>query len=238
MLNVYILKTYREGEDTFGVEVFEKTIRIGFPTARITAEENVRGIRHDNWIFECLEKHRNTEDKVVFVDTDMIFYEEIESYLESVLCTLAGRYVPCYFNEVVNSNEVDRYHTSLLLINNVKRFFAYIDRVTAAPNYPFHPMAPHTVMLHGATLFFDTTSIAYHTVPKDDREDFPPAILDKYTHLVSGTMLKYVAARMKNGERLKALHERAKSNPLELKGIWREHDMYYFNNPIVYAKKA
>lgn len=231
MLNVHILKTYLPGEDTFGVECVFKTLHIGFPTAILHVDTNT-GFTHDQWIKSVCASYRDKPSaKVVFVDTDIIFYSEVESLLSPIITTLAGRYTPPYYNELVGCNEADRYHTSLLYISDTQRLFRYIDSVYQTPNFPFKPFAPIQVKHHNTRVFFDTCAILYHSIPKDDRQDFGANILDTYTHLVSGTMLNFVASKLKNGERLKYMHQVAKTRPLELKGLWREHDMYYFTHP-------
>lgn len=230
MLKVHILITERPDEDRFGVRCVFNSLRIGFPTAEIITQSNI-GFRHDEWIADVFN-HADRNDKLVFCDTDMIFYDNVEPYLSNIQEPLAGRYVPNYYNEVVKANEVCRFHTSLLLISNVDHVRRYIAEVTTAANYPYNPFAPFVFKQYGTSKFYDTCANLFHTVSPYHKKEFCPEFLEKYTHLGCGTMLNYIAARMQNGEAFKALHEQAKHNPHSVKGFWKEQDRYYTEHPV------
>lgn len=228
-LKVFILKTYRAGEDKFGVDCVFNTIRVGLPTAELfVIDNNKNKWTHHGFIGHILTDHwLNSTDQVLFLDTDIIFYENIESKLAAIKQTLAGRYVPAYYNEVVGANECDRFHTSLLYVSDPFALHRHINNYESKPNFPFNAFAPFKFVLNGHQYFHDTCANLYHCIPENERYAFDPDLLDCYTHLVSGTMLNFVSARMEHGSRLKQLHDLAKTDPKVLRGNWREHDKYY-----------
>jgi hypothetical protein len=184
-------------------------------------------LAHDDFFIQQSLELNPTGHDLVFLDPDIIFYSEVESYLNNIKELLAGRYVPFYYNEVVKAHEAERFHTSLLYIKDVEILNRKLTEFPNTRNFPFNPIQPFQFSMGNKRFFYDTCANLYHSLFPSDRHNFAPEMLDKYTHLCCGSMLNYISAQMKNGERLKFLHDLAKKYPEKVQGLWKEHDRYY-----------
>lgn len=249
-MKVVILARWNEVDDIFGSTAVFDTLRVGFPNAdvEIYHSGNIRIIneaslvkgavltyinnnfRHDEWIQWVVNEEQG---EIVFVDTDMIFYTEVERMIAQYPAAISGRLVPAYYNEVVRADEVERFHTSLLHIKSCADLKLYIKQAAEnRHNYPFNPFAPFQFKIAEKPFFFDTCANLYHTLPYHLKHAFTNELLNCYTHLVSGTMLKHVSSRMKDGERFKKLHLIAKEDKDSVKYLWREQSLYYKEHPL------
>ena len=228
-MTVYILKTQQEDEDPFGTECVFNTLMVGFPTAKIVVTENTDKVEHHEYV-EAIVKSCAIDcpnEPIVFCDTDMIFYNNVEVYLEDIQQLYAGRLCPAYWNEVVGANECQRFHTSLLYIKSARYLMDKVNKVYTRSNFPYSAFAPARYTLGGVQYFHDTCGNLFHLLSPLDRYIFTPQMLDMYAHLVSGTMLNFVTSKMSNKHGLKHAHELAKKDPMSAHGNWREHNRYY-----------
>jgi hypothetical protein len=236
-MKVYILVRHNGIDDVFGSIAVFKTLRVGFPTAEIVTyvqgdfdheliPENaikIGRVEHYNWIETVMDLA--DEEELVFCDTDMIFYESVEEALSSCPSLMCGRHIPDYYNITINAIEVERLHTHLLYIKNPMEMKTWIKKTLNTGLHPYNPYAPFQYYYHGQLRFYDT--MANLTQSYGQARGFTSELLDKYTHLVSGTMLKGVANLLPGGERLIQHHQMAKENPESVRGLWREHDKFY-----------
>jgi hypothetical protein len=247
-MKVFILVRHDPNEDIFGSICVFNTLRVGFPTADVyayikhgpsvkelqsavyrasafphTMPYDASNIEHYDWIRAVVY---DNEGPIVFCDTDMIFYESVEDDLKKVPDLLAGRYIPPYWNVTIRANETDRLHTSLLYIKDCVRLRQHIANTINTGLHPYNPFAPFQYYHNGVRLYYDCCANLCHSFD-GAYTVFTPDMLDKYTHLVSGTMLNSVAALLPGGERLKLHHQMAKENPESVRGLWREHDRFY-----------
>lgn len=247
-MKVVTLSRWNEKDDIFGSICAFDTLRVGFPTAdieifhsghiRILDEvTKVKGavtsyihhdFRHDEWIKQVIDENNG---ELVIVDTDMIFYQNVEVMLSIYPALIAGRFIPPYYNEVVKADEVSRIHTSFMYIKSVARLKHHLAEVTSLqkPNFPFDPYAPFQLMLENKPVFYDTCANMFHMIPDNLKHKFDDAMLNTYTHLYCGTMLNFVASRINNSDRLKKHHFMAKENSNSVRGLWKEQQQYYQN---------
>lgn len=251
-MKVFILVRHDPTQDIFGSIAVFKTLRVGFPTAEIIVDYNgpcyevrkyiddkilnispvstryLDSVEHYDWIQSIV----NTSDgPIVFCDTDMIFYENVETNLEPLQeyrnLLIAGRKIPQYYNITIGATEASRLHTSLLYINSCENLRQHIATTHNTGLHPFNPFAPFQYYSdEGQLRFYDTCANLYHSIGIKYAQ-FGEYILDKYTHLVSGTMLTHVAKLLPNGERLIEHHKMAQKDPESVRGLWREHDKFY-----------
>ena len=122
-----------------------KTLRVGFPTARIdvTLNDNVRSLpggiyqelltrctvdgksphvatkwelHHADWIRECVESH-DSDAPLVILDADTYFWSSVEHW--DITALLAGYYVPMIWNDFAKCPSAPRIHTSFMWFGNV-----------------------------------------------------------------------------------------------------------------------
>lgn len=227
-MKVYVIKTPSED----GFDGVDFSIKIGFPTAQIIYIDNFIKKSH-HAIIQSILQPVNDNEPIVLCDPDIIFYSNIQNKL-SDLCSawlMAGRYIPNYYNEVVQANEVKRYHTSLLYFPAPRTLMKFIEGINHhEQNYPFKPFDPFIYYLNGVKFFYDTCANLYNTLPKETLFDFRPDILDCYSHVGCYSILDDVAPKLKQGSRLKYLHKLASERPSELRYLWKEQDIFYKNH--------
>ena len=239
-MKVFILTTHHEIDPLFGSTCVFNSLRVGFPNAEIIVFDNASDcgaqeikaqahkndcrfipyyarIGHHEFIQRRIEEN---DGPICFVDPDVIFYKEVENY--TVIGDIAGRFCPSFYNEVVQAQEAARLHTSLLFIKDTKALKEKLNSLHQRHNYPFNPYAPFIIYAHGQRYFYDTCANLCHAIA--NRQSFDEEMLDRYTHLVSGSMLDHVSNKMKHGARLRYLHRLAKENPELVRGLWRELD--------------
>lgn len=253
-MNVFILATCRKPELADMTRLVFKTLRVGFPTAKVTVnlngdcEKNCPDIRsvaesagcsvggemptiiHHRWIEALVE--RETEPFYV-LDTDVIFYESFERFAFET--ALAGWRIPEWKDEFTNAITRARLHTSLLYINPEKVNLAITKYQKQFPETPFNPLAnlfyPVCLPFKQKGYFYDTCGLLYHAI---GGTAFDPEQLDTYFHFNFGTIEDVVIPRLANG--LTMHIERTKINmaPNLGHGLWRRQMEYYSVRPAVY----
>lgn len=251
MLRVFILTRHTGNEPLFGAaSCVYNSIRKGFPTAEIHTYDNasvaesqlgiirrahnvgtffgyVTEVGHWDYIETIIDTN---DDPVVFVDPDVIFYENVEMELETIKELVAGRFCPAFFNPVVNCNEVERIHTSLLYVRDPQELRERVKEKESPANYPASSYQGFFSYHKGRKMFHDTFANVYHQLHSQEIHLFSAAFLDKYTHLVSGSMLNRVSSVI--GNRLAFLHEHAEKSPDYVRNLWREQEEFYKFYPV------
>ena len=210
-------------------KLWEKTIRVGFPTATIDCHtKNGKGVpkSHSAWINSVL-KNVKEDVEVIFCDPDMIFYDNVEETLIDSGQLMSGRFCPSFTNEIFRAHEYPRLHTSLLYIPSPSRlrfalqskFFGLRERF-GLTNW----WAQQLTVTNSIHYFWDTGAVVYGAVGGNQ---FTTSQLNRFTHLNCGTMLDDVAPLMKDGNKLSAIHTLALTDPDALRGLWRKQDQYY-----------
>jgi hypothetical protein len=240
-MKVYTLTRFKEGGSKFSsATCIFNSIRVGFPTAEHIVYDNAS--QHADWQIDVqlnkeighwkfIERTINAEDgPICFVDPDVIFYGNVEDKLSNIKQVVAGRYCPKYWNPVEEGNEIDRIHTSLLYISDPVKLRKLI-KIETCENYSVSPYQGFFCFSSGKKFIYDTFANICHMIGAENIYQFKPDILDLYTHLISGSMLDRVSAKLVGGSRLKDIHKLAETSPTLLRGFWRENDQFYRENP-------
>jgi hypothetical protein len=236
------------------------TIRVGFPTAKIDVlinsrpfnfQETVRRaheigcrviscrtdpepIHHADWIRQRVL--HASEAPTVIVDPDMIFWENCEGF--TFPGSIAGAYVPDHWNHWSDCAYRSRLHTSFLWINDPKALLAAIPR-GSEPYLPFDPFHPVTTFDFGRATFYDTLAILCHALPKKEVCLFGEEHMNCYDHINSASFYKQMLVKFEEPKRSEfaRIHELARTNPKELRGLWRQTARYYAEQHIELIKR-
>lgn len=223
-----------------------KTLRVGFPTAKIIVHKNglesltartevaqaafqadcevleCKRRKHHEWIESLLE----TETEPFWIcDTDIIFYESVEKeWLFSD--PIAGYRIPEFHDEFTQAITRSRLHTSLLYIDPAKLKKAVENFNSVGPKTEFNPrinlVHPIVLPLNGRHYFYDTCSLLYHAV---GGTAFPEELKEKYFHFHFGTLSDIVLPRLK--ERTDEVRDLILNRPDLGRGMWRHQDEYF-----------
>lgn len=236
------------------------TIRVGFPTAELvvwfndgTAPDAVRckklgarafasnrvdnRIHHAKWIQTMLEMPPpGHTGPLVVVDPDMMFWENCEGF--TFPGSIAGAYVPDHWNHWSDCAYRSRLHTSFLWINDPKALLAAIPR-GSEPYLPFDPFHPVTTFDFGRATFYDTLAILCHALPKKEVCLFGEEHMNCYDHINSASFYKQMLVKFEEPKRSEfaRIHELARTNPKELRGLWRQTARYYAEQHIELIKR-
>ncbi len=219
--------------DSPTANLWEKTIRVGFPTAEIRPIKPAGVYKlHSEAINELLEEGASDPDadQVIFCDPDMIFYDNVEETLIDSGQLMSGRHVAAHYNEVFKAWEAPRLHTSLLYIPSPSRLRLALQAKTYGLRDRFglsNWWAQQLTAYCRQHFFFDTGACVFGAIDGGDTRWFTTDILDNFTHLNCGTMLDDVAPLMADGDKLRSFHQLALSDPEALRGLWRKQDQYY-----------
>lgn len=237
--DVHILVTCRKEElKDYSYLVF-KTIRVGFPTARIHVHfndlpiseavaasqlkfESVNTVStiHHEWIEHLISA--NTEPFWI-VDTDMIFYESVEDW--EFEAPLAGYRIPEFKDPFTGCITRSRLHTSLMYIdpvrvgNLVNEYASQINPTQFNPKCPL--VYPLVTPFNGKPYFNDTMSMLYHAI---GGTEFTDAQKDAYFHFHFGTLSDLVFKRIAD---FSEVRKEILNNPDRGRGIWRDQDAYF-----------
>lgn len=242
-----MLCTARTPSLLYGSTLAFKTLRTGFPKATIEVWDNASypecataierhaydvgasfirlpgRTTHHQWMRSVLYRENGP---MVFVDPDVVFFDEMESV--TLKSFLTGRLCPAYYNEVVGCNEVERLHTCLLFVSNPKLLRTELDRHSSCERYPWDWVSPRKTARKGKVYFHDTMAIAFGAI---GGKAITAEYLERFGHLVSGSMIDLVAPKMTEGKDLAALHRAAYLDNNVLRGCWANHDKFYAAHP-------
>ena len=158
-MKVFILATCLNGDLNPTLLVF-KTLRVGFPTARVVVFGNGLGpaemlvvksdcdhasckfvymerIAHDAWIELLLAK---SEEPFWICDTDVVFHSSVEGFVNDDTL-LKGRHEPPFVEPWSKTMKTERLHTSLLYMNApvIRHRVCEWIRKWHPPRFPFTP---------------------------------------------------------------------------------------------------
>lgn len=252
-MNVSILATCRKPELLDYTTLVFKTIRVGFPTANIRVDGNelpdyafeavkiaceqsgcefwngIHGIHHQ-WVEgECRDK----KEPFVLCDTDMIFFDEVESWKFDT--SLAGWRIPEWRDDFSGCVTRARLHTSLLFVDPVKlredisKFYANVFESEFTPRANlFHPLV---VPFKKTPLFYDTCSMLYHAI---GGTAFTEQQLDALFHFNFGSISDIVLPRLprQDQDNFRLARAAILQNRSRGKGMWRSQQNWYLSHPV------
>lgn len=230
-----------------------KTLRIGFPTAKVVvwcnglageADDAVKQAAHEvgayatytgsviapqvhgQWMADRIEYESGP---LVFVDTDMVFHAPVEGWRFET--GIAGRYLRRYLCPFTRCVTEPRLHTSLLFVDPDKlrgEMDVYGDTFHESPFNPLVDLWPAVTLPERTRAgvvnhFYDTACLAYQAV---GGTSFTPSQLDAYDHLFAGTYLNALAPALTDCD-LSALHAAAHRDPASIRGAWRSQNDWY-----------
>lgn len=250
--NVFILATCRKPELAPMTRLVFDTVRIGFPTAKVTvcmnresACEAIEGCKMPGTDFEMLDTiHHKWIEQLIEVeqepfwicDTDIIFYSSVEDWRFNT--ALAGYRIPEFQDEFMGAITRSRLHTSLLYINPIlvrKQWAEYEGGFAETPFRTIaNPCNPLCLSLNGRRYFYDTCSQLYHAI---GGTEFTSEQKDAYFHIHAGTIEDLVLPRLTNGADVKSSREKVLADPELGKGEWRAQYEHYTNRVPVFDGK-
>lgn len=244
-MTVHILSTVRKKELLPAALLVFKTLRVGFPTARVVVYPNdlvcdpecvqaiidaARGAGcevtgHENYMWEHPEwiRHVITENTGwnVICDTDMVFHEKVEDW-EFQHTPMAGWYVPQFLCPYTKATTCSRIHTSLMWLN-CDWLQSVLKREPEIYMANQDLISPCTFWLGGKKFFHDTMGQLFHCEGVSGL-GFNSRKLDCYTHLFSGTLIDLVG---KDIPGLAMAHAEALAHPEATRGVWRAQQAWY-----------
>jgi hypothetical protein len=247
-INVFILTYCRNPELFYGTSLIFKTLRTGFPNARVRVVDNASlpearseiarlaketecalellpppGIAHHEFIersLNALAAKPELGDKAVFVDPDVCLWRDCEHLEFDAL--VAGLLLESYNDEVMQCVTMPRLHTSFLWVNHVDRLVQAIETVRRA-HFDFDPFRAFSVKLGDLWLRYDTGASLYAALPEECR-GFDESHMDYYDHIYAGSHFDLWQGKHPGELRnfMDTVHGLAKAGDLEaLKGVWR-----------------
>lgn len=246
-MKVVILTTARTPALLYGSALVFKSLRVGFPKAFVEVWDNashpecaeqirkhafdvgaqflpmVQRTTHHQWMRSMLEHETGT---LIFCDPDVVFFGNMEEFEPKSMLT--GRLCPAYFNEVVGCNEVERLHTCLLFVHACKTLRDGMAEISTSERFPWDWISPRQTARKGKRWFHDTMAMAFGAI---GGKAFTKEYLDRWGHLVSGSMIDLVAPKMTEGKELAAFHRQAYLDQNVLRDCWANHDKFYAAHP-------
>jgi len=236
MHTVTILTFCNKPELLYGSLLVFKTLRVGFPTARVIVFDNgshpdakkaiqqaaaatcceFRAMeRKPYWKhFEWLLFEQNEFASTVIADPDLVFWKSVEHW-QFPQALMAGRFIPNLAH--LGCSTVERLHPSHLWISNIDEIRRVKDE------YPAWSLISPSNAGH---LFIDTFSALYQ-LTSNKCHRFTDEELDHYDHLFFGSHLPMVKPAFAAPVIRKA-HEDAERDCLyPLRGIWRAQDRLF-----------
>lgn len=248
-IDVFVLTYCNNLELLYGTTLIFKTLRVGFPNARVTVVDNASlpeardeivrltsetgctferfdspGIPHHGFIegkIEQIGAGAGRDHRTVFLDPDICLWQSCEDLEFDGL--IAGALVSAHDDPVFRCVAMPRLHSSFLWVPDVHRLSEAI-RATRETHLEFRPFAPVSVKLGDVWIRYDTGASLYAAMPEQMRV-FSDADRQRYDHLYCGT--HYDLWRPHFGGELKDVMERAhrhaKAGDLAaLRGVWKE----------------
>lgn len=210
-MHVTILTYCRNPELFYGTELVFKSLRTGFPNARITVLDNASlpetrgdieslagkndcrfeqipdpGIPHHVYIEKTVSeaaKAKDPSEPLVILDPDLCFWKSCEWFEFDGL--IAGKYSE-RFDDVTITRTITlpRLHTSFLWVPNPGKLMAEIRKFRYL-RFDFEPFQPCSFLLDGTWYRFDTGANLYAAI-SGKSSCFDERHLDCYDHLYCG----------------------------------------------------
>jgi hypothetical protein len=246
-IRVFILTYCRNPEQLYGTTLIFRTLRVGFPTGRVTVVDNASigdarpeierlareagcdyrqletpGVEHAQFLADTVaDVSRTGGGTVVFIDPDVCLWQSCEDFAFSGL--IAGQLSPAYDDEVMACATLPRLHSSFLWIPDARRLDDELRRI-AATHVDFRPFLPVSVRLGGMWVRYDTGASLFAALG-DHVSLFTDENQACYDHIFGGTHLDLWRPHL-HGEAADILleaHARARAGDLEaLRGLWKK----------------
>ena len=261
MINVFILTFCRNLDLFYGTSLIFKTLRTGFPNARVTVTDNASlpetraeiaslarqndcifhqlqppGIQHHDFLESTL---RATDDDskidgpVVFLDPDICLWDSCEHFSFDGL--LAGKPFSKFHCIITKTITMPRLHTSFLWIPDVVKLKKEIWKIKAT-HFDFEPFLPSSLRIDSAWYRFDTGASLYAAIP-NKVSYFTEEHFRCYDHLFCGSHLDWIYTLYDTGSQkmMSEIHDNAKAGNLKaLKGVWRyQHKVWEKSFPVI-----
>lgn len=261
--DVFILTYCRNPDLLYGSLLVFRTLRAGFPNARVQVVDNASlpearaeiarlaketgcafrslaepGIAHGRFIESTIAEVANGPDpgrRAVFVDPDVCLWRNCEELQFGGL--VAGLLVEAYNDEVMQCVTMPRLHTSFLWINEPAKLMQEITALRRI-HIDFQPFLPYSAKLGDMWLRYDTGASLYAALA-GQCVAFDPSHMDYYDHIYAGSHFDYWQG--KHVDELQRMmedaHAAAKAGDLAaLKGLWRRQaEVWYRTTRVVRA---
>jgi hypothetical protein len=250
MKRVFILTYCRKPELLYGTALIFKTLRVGFPTAEVQVVDNsslpglVRSVirawaEQAGCSYRQLDGPRATSHHlflkrtilsdmggtVIFLDPDVCFWENCENW--SFTGLVAGRRIPCFYDEFARCVTMPRLHTSFLWVEDVARLRERIVELQRR-HFDFDPFAPYMFPQGGRWHRFDACANLFAAL-EGEMHAFGEIELNAYDHLFCGSHLDQVLEMLDPADRtaLRQLHSDVRKDYRTLQGAWRRQEEYF-----------
>ena len=243
---VHILATCRKPELLGGTLLVFDTLRIGFPTAKVTVHLNNHACSkqitakadeigcHFVWVdtihHEWIEKLFLDEAEPFWIlDTDVVLWSSVEDWDMSE-CFLSGTYTPRFHDPFTKCDTQSRLHTCLMYFDPIKIMSKVTDRLARHVETPFNPCVNliHPVMIptQDRTFFFDTCALLHQAIGgtafKDDQ-------LKCFEHLHCGTWSDLIESVF---PRMRKIHDSIFADPQSARGLRDVQNEFYAQHAI------
>jgi hypothetical protein len=246
-LKVLILTYCREPKLLPGTRLVFRTIRTGFPTAKIVVVDNAsvpdvrsllradaegvgaeyqqlyREIAHSRFLRAAIDAA--LDEPLIFIDPDVCFWKDCETW--SFERPLAGRVLPRFAEPFTGCIAEPRPHSSFLWISSPSRLRELFLEMTARYR-DSDPIEPRMLAIDSVWHRWDTFA-AFHGARPDAVQAFSPAQLDHYDHLFCGSHLDLLLPTLDAEERefMARVHAEAASSHTRLRGLWRLQQAFF-----------
>lgn len=250
-MKIFILTYCRNPDLFYGTQLIFRTLRVGFPNARVhiidndslpAAQERIKSLcRVNECAFETLkrpgtEHHSFIEstlrteatgptprEPIVFLDPDICLWRSWEDV--SFQGLMAGKGVGQFLDPVTKTVTMPRIHSSFLWITDPERLWKEILQFKAG-RFDFQPFLPCSFKIDGTWYRFDTGASLYAALP-GRCSLFTETHFEGYDHIYAGSHIDWILPHYNDEcrEMMERTHHHAKNNNLAaLKGVWREQD--------------
>lgn len=248
-IDVFILTYCRRPELLYGSTLVFRTLRVGFPTSRVTIVDNnsISDVRHvlrylalrEGCEYVQLDGDRASSHHaflesvvaragagtLVFLDPDVVLWQNCEGWRVGGLA--AGRLIPCFADEFSGCVTLPRLHTSFLWIPDGERLRREVEELRRE-RIDFEPFRPFMFRNGDRWFRLDAGAALYGALP-ERMVAFGEAELNAYDHLFCGSHIDQVLPALAEDEReaFRRSHARARGDDRSLRGLWREQDQYF-----------
>lgn len=242
---VFILATCRKPDLLPYTQLVFKTLRVGFPTARVKVFLNSLGEDASRSIAECCARNqcehmacqtihhcwieqlvKEQTQPFYLLDTDVVFYGNFEEFVFNG--PIAGWRIPEWNDEFSGCLTRARLHTSLLYVDPEQVRDGIAKAGAKVFSSEFTPLAnlfnPLCLPYKGRMYFYDTCSLLYHAI---GGQSFEPRHKDRYFHFNFGTISDLVLPRLQEGLEMDGIRRSVLNNPSSGIGCWRQQEAYY-----------
>ncbi|MFZ6773933.1 hypothetical protein ACO0LB_14575 [Undibacterium sp. SXout7W] len=247
---VVILTFCFNPDNLYGTLLTFKTLRVGFPDAKVLVVDNAshpvvrssiresafavgaefiqyeQQIPHHFFIRQTLHAEVGSERPLVFADPDLLFWEPV--LLPEGDYLVAGRKLPSFYDSYTDTFTEGRLHTSLLMIPSVKKL---TDRMLAieSKHWEMDVIRPVMIPEYDRVRRFDTFGVFSH-MAAEFCHSFSEPELDRYDHIFCGSHVDLVASKLHSySKNLVSSHQQAITDYRQLKGLWRQQEHMFLS---------